>query len=47
MSLGGPIINMTALVQMMAWHRTGDKPLSELMLAYFTDVYKLNAASMG
>ena len=29
----------TALVQVMAWHRTGDKPLSELMLTQFTDAY--------
>ena len=30
---GGPIDNMTALVQIMAWHQTGDKPLSEPMLS--------------
>ena len=29
----GPIINMPVLVQMMAWHRTGDKPLSEPVVA--------------
>ena len=29
----GPIDNKPALVQMMAWHRTGDKPLSETMMA--------------
>ena len=34
-----PIDNKTALVQVMAWRRTGDKPLSEPMLAQFTDVY--------
>ena len=28
-----------ALVQVMAWRRTGDKPLPELMLTQFTDVY--------
>ena len=27
----GPIDNMTALVQIMAWRRTGDKPISEPM----------------
>ena len=27
-----PIINIPALVQIMAWHRPGDKPLSEPML---------------
>ena len=29
----GPIDNNTVLVQIMAWHRTGDKPLSEPMTA--------------
>ena len=33
----GPIDNMTALVQIMAWRRSGDKPLSEPMLTQFTD----------
>ena len=28
----GPINNIPALVQIMAWRRTGDKPLSEPML---------------
>ena len=28
----GPINNIAALVQMMAWHRPGDKPLSEPMM---------------
>ena len=28
-----PIANMQPLVQMMAWHQAGDKPLSEPMLA--------------
>ena len=28
----GPIDNKPVLVQVMAWHRTGDKPLPELML---------------
>ena len=27
-----PIVNMSALVQMMAWRRSGDKPLSEPMV---------------
>ena len=30
--------NLT-LVQIMAWHHTGDKPLSEPMLTQFTDTY--------
>ena len=29
----GPINNIPALVQIMAWRRTGDKPLSEIMTA--------------
>ena len=33
------INNILALVQIMAWHQTGDKPLSELMMASFTDSY--------
>ena len=28
----GTINNITELVQMIAWHRTGDKPLSEPMM---------------
>ena len=35
----GPIDNKSALVQVMAWRRTGDKPLPELMLTQFNDVY--------
>ena len=34
-----PIDNKAALVQVMAWHWTGDKPLSEPMLTQFTDAY--------
>ena len=34
-----PIDNKPALVQVMAWRRTGNKPLSELMAAQFPDVY--------
>ena len=30
-SLKGPIDNIPTLVQIMAWHRSGDKPLSEPM----------------
>ena len=33
----GPIHNNPALVQMMAWRRLGDKPLSVPMLTRFTD----------
>ena len=34
-----PIDNKSALVQVMAWRRTGDKPLPELMLTHFADAY--------
>ena len=34
-----PINNNPALVQVMAWRRTDDKPLSELMLTWFIDAY--------
>ena len=33
----GLINNIPALVQIMAWHRSGDKPLFEPMLTQFTD----------
>ena len=36
----GPIDNKWALVQVMAWHLTGDKPLPEPMRTQFTDAYK-------
>ena len=35
----GPIDNMSALVQVMAWRRRGDNPLPEPMLTLFTDTY--------
>ena len=35
----GPIDYKSALVQEMAWHRTGEKPLPESMLTQFTDAY--------
>ena len=35
----GPIGNMSALVQAMVWRRTGDKPLPEPRLTWFTDAY--------
>ena len=43
----GPIDNKPALVQIMACRRTGDKPLSEPMMAYFTDAYMRYSASMS
>ena len=33
----GLIDNKSALVQVMAWRRTGDKPLPEPVLTQFTD----------
>ena len=36
----GPINNIPALVQIMAWHRPGDKPLSEaMMVSLLTHIY--------
>ena len=34
-----PIDNKLALVQVMAWCQTDDKPLTEAMLTWFTDTY--------
>ena len=34
-----PIDNKAALVQVMAWCRTGDKPLPKPMMTQFTDTY--------
>ena len=33
------INNKSALVKVMAWRRTGDKPLPEAMMTQFTDAY--------
>ena len=35
----GVINNKWALVQVMAWRRPGDKPISEPMLTQLTDAY--------
>ena len=43
----GPINNIPVLVQIMAWGRPGDKPLSEPMLVKFTDAYICPSASMS
>ena len=37
--LTSPIGNKPALVEVMAWRRTVDKPLPEPMLIQFTDAY--------
>ena len=42
----GQINNHITLVQMMAWRRSGDKPLSEPMVAEFADAYMHHSASM-
>ena len=34
-----PNDNIPALVQVMAWHQTGDEPLPEPMLSQLTDAY--------
>ena len=39
----GPIDNNSALVQVMAWRSTDDKPLPEPMLTQFTDIYAARA----
>ena len=43
----GPIDNKSALVQIMAWRWTGDKPVSEPMMAYFTYAYMPHSASLS
>ena len=45
--LNGLINNIPSLVQIMAWCRPGDKPLSEPMMAYFTDACMCRSASMS
>ena len=35
----GPSNNISALVQIIAWHRSGDKTLFEAMMAYFSDAH--------
>ena len=37
-----PIHHKPALVQVMAWRRIGDKPLSEPMMTQFADAYMQN-----
>ena len=43
----GLINNITALVQIMSWRRSGGKPLSVLMMAKITDAYIRQSVSMG
>ena len=43
----GPINNIPALVQVMAWRRPGDKPLSDPMMVKFTNAYMRHSASIS
>ena len=43
----GPIDNIQALVQIMDWRRTGDKPLSEPIMTQFNDAYMHHLAWMS
>ena len=43
----GTINNKSALVQIMAWRRTGDNPLSEPRMSLFTDAYMRHSALMS
>ena len=43
----GPVNNKLALVQVMARRWTGDKPVSEPMMALFTDAYMWHLVLMG
>ena len=43
----GPIDNIPALIQIMTWRQIGDKPLSETMVALFTDGYVFHSAWMS
>ena len=43
----GPINNIPALVQIMAWRWPGDKPLSEPMMVKISDAYLHHSASMS
>ena len=45
--LKDPISNIPSLVQIKAWRRSGDKPLSASMMAKFTDAYMRHSASMS
>ena len=43
----GPVDNNPALVEIMAWCRIGDKPLSEQMLTPLTDAYMRHQGEMS
>ena len=42
-----PINNIPPLVQIMAWRRPGDKPLSEPMMVTFTDAFMRHSAALS
>ena len=42
-----PIDNKPALVQVMAWCQTGDKPLTEPMITQFIDAYMRHQGKMS
>ena len=42
-----PINNKPALIQVMAWRRSGDKPLPEAMMTQFTDAHNLHYGEMS
>ena len=42
-----PIDNKPGLVRVMAWRRTGDKPLPELMLTHFTNAHMRHQGGMS
>ena len=43
----GSIDNKSVLVQVMAWRRTGDKPLAETMLTQLIDAYMRHQGEMS
>ena len=43
----GPINNIPALVQIMAWRRVGYKPLSEIMMPLFAEPEMRHSASLN
>ena len=43
----GRIDNKAALVQVMAWHQTGNRPLTEPMLIQSTDAYMQHLGEMS
>ena len=44
--LRSPVDNKPALVQVMAWRQTGDKPLPEPMMTQFIDAYTQSSATI-